>query len=113
MTHDKFVDVCILSGCDYCPTIPKIGVMRAYQYIEQYESIEGIVASGRFDIPQGFLDRYKRSRELFQIFQDKVNLKEVPVSVNTYDPENLHKYLVNSCGMGDKKVQTALKKINR
>ena len=113
MTHDKFVDICILSGCDYCPTIPKIGVMRAYQYIEQYGSIEEIISSGRFEIPQVFLDRFKRSRELFQVFQDKIDIHKIPISRTTYDPTNLHTYLVQDCGMGEKKVQTALKKINR
>ena len=113
MNHEQFVDICILSGCDYCPTIPKIGTMRAYQYIEQYGSIENIIASGKFEIPPGFLERYKRSRELFRVFQDKITLSEIPISYTTYDPMNLHRYLVQDCGMGEKKVQTALKKINR
>ena len=113
MTHEQFVDVCILSGCDYCPTIPKIGPVRAFQYIEQYGSIESLIESKKFEIPQGFLDRYKRSRELFQIFQGQINIDEIPLSKPTYDPVNLHNYLVHECNMGEKKVQTALKKIYR
>ena len=113
MSHDQFVDVCILSGCDYCPTIPKIGTVRAFQYIEQYGSIEGLIACERFEIPQGFLDRYKRSRELFQIFQSKIDIQEIPISCTPYNPVNLHNYLVHECSMGEKKVQTALKKMNR
>ena len=113
MTHEQFVDVCILSGCDYCPTIPKIGTVRAFQYIEQYGSIEGLIACERFEIPQGFLDRYKRSRELFQIFQSKIDIQEIPIYCTPYNPVNLHNYLVHECSMGEKKVQTALKKMNR
>jgi flap endonuclease-1 len=113
MTHGQFVDVCILSGCDYCPTIPKIGTVRAFQYITQYGSIEGLIESKKFEIPQGFLDRYKRSRELFQIFQGKVDASDLPLSISTYDPVNLRDYLVDECSMGDKKVQTALNKIYR
>jgi flap endonuclease-1 len=113
MTHEQFVDVCILSGCDYCPTIPKIGTVRAFQYITQYGSIEGLIESGKFEVPQGFLDRYKRSRELFQVFQGQIDSNDMSVSSSIYDPVNLHNYLVNECSMGDKKVQTALNKIYR
>lgn len=35
-TMDQFIDFCILSGCDYLPTIPKFGPSTAFKYIKQY-----------------------------------------------------------------------------
>lgn len=42
-TMEQFVDFCILSGCDYLPTIPKFGPMTAFKYITKYKSIEEVL----------------------------------------------------------------------
>jgi flap endonuclease-1 len=39
----QFTDLCILMGCDYVETLPKIGKGRAYDLIKQYGSIEEVV----------------------------------------------------------------------
>ena len=36
LTYDKFIDFCILCGCDYCPTVPKIGNITALKLIRKY-----------------------------------------------------------------------------
>jgi len=33
LNMDEFIDFCILSGCDYLPTIPKFGPATALKYI--------------------------------------------------------------------------------
>lgn len=43
MSMDQFVDLCILLGCDYCPTIRGIGPKKAFDLIVQYKSIENII----------------------------------------------------------------------
>ena len=35
MNINEFTDMCILCGCDYCPTIPRVGHNRAFQYIQK------------------------------------------------------------------------------
>lgn len=40
MTQDMFIDFCILSGCDYCKTIDKIGPVTAYNIIIKYQTLE-------------------------------------------------------------------------
>ena len=39
-THLQFVDLCILLGCDYCPTIEGIGPKSAYALIRTHGNIE-------------------------------------------------------------------------
>jgi len=112
MSHDQFVDVCILCGCDYCPTIPKIGPMRAYQYIMQYKSIEGMILSNKFTITDEFRERYLKSRELFKIFQNKIDLESLPLHKSDRRMGELRNYLHKDCGLSEKKVDNALRKLS-
>ncbi len=43
LTMDQFIDLCILSGCDYTETIRGIGPGRALQLIKKHGSIEEII----------------------------------------------------------------------
>ena len=43
LTQNEFIDLCILLGCDYCPTIRGIGMTKAYALIKKYRNIENIV----------------------------------------------------------------------
>lgn len=43
MTQEEFVDFCILSGCDYLPTIPRIGPATALKYIQEHKNIEAVL----------------------------------------------------------------------
>lgn len=43
LTHEQFVDFCIMLGCDYCPKMNKIGMKKAYELILKYKTIENII----------------------------------------------------------------------
>ena len=40
LTHDEFVDLCILLGCDYCDSIRGIGPVSALKLIREHKNIE-------------------------------------------------------------------------
>ncbi|XP_031651168.1 flap endonuclease 1-like [Oncorhynchus kisutch] len=42
LTHEQFIDLCVLLGCDYCGTIKGIGPKRAIDLIK-HGSIEEIL----------------------------------------------------------------------
>ncbi|EGG23160.1 XPG [Cavenderia fasciculata] len=42
-THDQFIDLCILLGCDYCESIRGIGPVRAFELMQKHKSIEEVV----------------------------------------------------------------------
>lgn len=50
---DQFIDLCILMGCDYIETLPKIGKERAHDLMKQYGSIEAILKNVRRERPGG------------------------------------------------------------
>jgi flap endonuclease-1 len=43
ITHEQFVDLCILLGCDYTDTIKGVGPKTALRLIREHKSIEGIL----------------------------------------------------------------------
>jgi len=51
VTHDQFVDLCILLGCDYCDNIRGIGPKTALKLIREHGSIEKIIPAVK-DLPK-------------------------------------------------------------
>ena len=102
--------MCILCGCDYCPTIPKIGPVRAMKYIHKYKTIENLINSDeKISVPEEFKSKYEVSRELFKIFDGKIDLENLPIHKSEYDSEKIYDYLVNICNMNPKRIQNSLK----
>ena len=112
LTHDKFIDFCILCGCDYCPSIPKIGNITAYKLIKKYETIQDIVNNENYEFPVNYLETFKNAKENYFIFKNKIKLDEIKMECSEKNIEGLRKYLVNEIQMNDKRVQNTLKKFH-
>jgi flap endonuclease-1 len=69
LTHEEFVDFCILSGCDYCCTIGNIGPVRALKLLQVHHSIENIlqyIDRSKYKVHDHF--PYTEARKEFQTF---------------------------------------------
>jgi flap endonuclease-1 len=76
MSYDSFVDLCILSGCDYCNTIKRIGPITSFNIIKKYKNIENFIENNtNYTIPENYLHDFNRSRN---IFKDKLDLPKIP-----------------------------------
>mmetsp|Transcript_19185 Transcript_19185/g.55834 ORF Transcript_19185/g.55834 Transcript_19185/m.55834 type:complete len:455 (-) Transcript_19185:211-1575(-) len=71
LTHDQFVDMCILLGCDYCDTIRGIGPKTALKLIREHENIEGVLEwikregkEKKYGIPDGYIPQEIKRREM-------------------------------------------------
>ena len=42
LSYDTFVDLCIMSGCDYNENIPRLGVGKAYKLLVTHHTIENL-----------------------------------------------------------------------
>lgn len=113
MNMTEFIDLCILCGCDYCPSIPKVGTVRSFNYIQIFRNIEALIESKKCNnIPEEFIQKYNNSRKLFEVFKNKINLEDLPIHTSTCDYDNLSKYLIEECDISEKRAENALKKIN-
>jgi len=111
MDIHKFIDLCILCGCDYCATISRIGPTRAYNNIKTYSTIENIINSGNFEIADDFKNQYLAARNLFNIYKDQLDINTLPKHESVYNPELLEDYLVHECNMSRRKISAALNKL--
>lgn len=65
-TPKKFLDLCIMAGCDYNRNIPKIGIGRAWTLLNEYDRIEDLPSHFRKIPLNTSILKYERCREMFQ-----------------------------------------------
>lgn len=111
LSQDKFIELCILCGCDYCENIPRVGHVKALKIIKEYDNIESFLESNKtYKIPEDYLKRYKKSIEIFNMYKDKYNTK-IPSFKSNLDISKLINYLVSYCDLSELKVQNAIQKM--
>ncbi|ETO30367.1 hypothetical protein RFI_06751, partial [Reticulomyxa filosa] len=95
-THDMFVDMCILSGCDYLVSIPGIGIKTAHQLISKHGNYQKVVqqlrSEGKIKIPENYPELFQKAKWSFrhQTVYDKelkrlVHLNPLPVDLGNQD----------------------------
>ena len=88
-TDAMFRRMAILSGCDYLPSIDKMGLKTAYRYVRKYKdaekSIKMVQFEGKLSVPADYLDRFRQAELTFlhhrvycPIQQRMVFLHELP-----------------------------------
>ncbi len=69
ITHNQFIDICILTGCDYVSKIQKIGPILGYKLIQKHSNIENIIdffkKNNKFEISEDFENNFNYARNLF------------------------------------------------
>ena len=97
---NEFIDLCILLGSDYLPTIKKIGFKRAYEIIQKYKTLNNFinndpkVKSKFYEIPDDYnyeiIHKYflkpslKTTKLKIQLQKPKIN-KIKKIMIDTYD----------------------------
>jgi flap endonuclease-1 len=65
INFNQFIDLCILCGCDFTCTIPKIGPVNALKLIKKHNSIENLITENKsYIIPDSF--DYNLARSIFK-----------------------------------------------
>jgi flap endonuclease-1 len=99
LNFDEFIDLCILCGCDYCPTIPRVNYDVAYMLIKKHKNIENFIEKNKdYDIPDNY--NYKKAREIFKedvtcklINNDNININNIQDP--KIDEEKFLKFLID------------------
>jgi flap endonuclease-1 len=112
LSHDKFIDFCILCGCDYCETVEKVGNTTALKLIRKYPSIEEIVSSTNYQFPENYLKMFHCAKENFLLYYDKLKIDDMKIYTSEKNIPELETYLIQEIGMNQKRVWTTLKKLN-
>jgi len=112
LDYNKFVDLCILCGCDYCQNIPKIGIVKALNIIKDFDNVNEFINSNhKYIVPEKYLESFKKSNELFKMYHGNLDPETLPFHKSSLNIADLIKYLIHDCNISEKRVHTAIKKI--
>lgn len=94
-TKQMLLEMCILSGCDYLPSLPGMGVKRAHALIQKLKSHEKIIKHLRYSavsVPPQYEENFKKAIWAFQFqrvydpaTEDIVHLSGIPHGLNEDD----------------------------
>jgi flap endonuclease-1 len=120
VTMDQFIDICILSGCDYCDNIDGIGSIKALKLISENKDIEGVIEYVEkynsdpkkkkkliYD-PESF--NFEEARKLFKN-PEVTDPETIDLKWGTPDYEGLKKFLVDGKGFMSNRIESAMKRI--
>lgn len=118
MTLDEFIDLCIMMGCDYCPTIQGCGPANSFKLINEYRSIDAIVKAfengdivkKNWKIPHDWL--YKESKDLF-VNPDVIKSDEIDLKWNPPKEEELIEFMVNKNGFSEDRIKSGIERLKK
>tara|TARA_B100000963_G_scaffold177107_1_gene154032 strand:+ start:1688 stop:2689 length:1002 start_codon:yes stop_codon:yes gene_type:complete len=113
MSYEQFVDMCILCGCDYCESLPRVGNKTAYNVIKKYGSIEAVLPHLKTSVPEDYETKYTEARHLFTMYRDTLDMQQLTIHHSPRKFEELFEYLTKTCGMSELRVQNGIKKIQQ
>ena len=113
LTLEQWLHLCILSGCDYCPRIPGIGIKNAYKYILKYDTIEQILEHLGEKVPEHYLERFNKSKEIFLKEDTSDTLSDIKVvKKHIVNTEPLINYLKDTTHLTEKQIHNRIRIIN-
>ena len=100
MTYMEFVDFCIIAGCDYCNTIPRVASAGAYSAIKKYKNIETWLetlpeSTQETDAYKLFVKQYSKARQIFiEEYPDIPDeLLRTPINVGEFKEDEFVEFL--------------------
>ena len=111
ITNDQFVEFCVLCGCDYCDSVPKVGNITALKLIKKYGNIQKIMENTKYAFPENYLDLFNQSKAIFLMWKDKIDVDTIDIHKSQKDMASLIQFMVGEIEMNQTKVQNGIKKI--
>ena len=111
----KFIDLCILLGCDYCDPIKGIGPHTAFKLIKEHKSIDNILSSKAIDtikhpLPERY--PYTDARDLF-LHPNIEDPETIDIKWTEPDVEGLVDFLVREKGFSEERVRVGAERLKK
>lgn len=104
LTYDSFVDMCILLGTDYAPSLD-FRYDDIYKTISECKSIENIISSNKLKIPEDY--PYVEIRKYFKsCYGKKYSIGEIEFPlIDSKRMAELQKYIKENCNLNNKTIK--------
>ncbi|KAJ5692149.1 Elongation of fatty acids protein 2 [Penicillium macrosclerotiorum] len=118
MNRAQFIDLCILLGCDYLESIPKVGPSTALNLMREHGSLEKILEAMQNDPKKKYVvpDEwpYQDARDLFLTPDVRdANDPECDFKWEAPDVEGLVDYLVKDKGFNEDRVRNGAARLQK
>uniref|UniRef100_T1J246 Flap endonuclease 1 n=1 Tax=Strigamia maritima TaxID=126957 RepID=T1J246_STRMM len=113
MDQNKFIDMCILLGCDYCDSIRGIGPKRAVELIKTHGSIEEIIKqldNKKYTVPTDWA--YEEARKLFTN-PEVTPADQVEIKWKEPEEEALIKFMCGDNDFNEERIRNGIKKLTK
>jgi len=111
-----FIDLCILCGCDYTNTIRGIGPKKAYNFLKEHKSIEGVIEAikdqKRYIVPEEGNFLFDAARKLF-VTPKVTPAKEVDLKWTEPDADALIKFMSEEKGFNQQRIESGIARIKK
>ena len=111
LSHDEFIDLCILLGCDYTDKIRGVGPKSALKLVQEHKSIDKIIKSidkKKYTVPEGW--NYEGARQLFKE-PEVTPADQIEIKWEKPDEEGLVKYMCEEKGFAEDRIRNGAKKL--
>nr|GLL35338.1 exonuclease 1 [Ipomoea trifida] len=69
-SKDLFAGMCVLAGCDFLPSIPGIGIVKAYNFVCKYRNLDRVLSVLKFEkgsqVPEDYSRSFTKAVAVFQ-----------------------------------------------
>ncbi|CAH9104845.1 unnamed protein product [Cuscuta europaea] len=69
-TKDLFIGMCVLAGCDFLPSVPGIGITKAYNFVSKYRNLDRVLSILKFEkgsqVPEDYSKSFKEAVSVFE-----------------------------------------------
>lgn len=115
INYDQFIDICILLGCDYAPTIKGLGIIKIYNFIKYYNSIKNVLMLDSFELnyfTYKINEEFKNKYTLVHNYFKNAKVKNVnSVIIKKYKKDELYDLLLNKYNYEIKILDNIFKKL--
>lgn len=123
ITHEQFIDFCILCGCDYTNTISGIGPKRGLNLIREHKTIEQVIKvikernenpklKTKHHVPEHLEQNLQEVRKLFTN-PDVTPCSEINIVFKRVDNEELIKFLVTEKNFNKERIEKGISRIQK
>ncbi|KAL4426312.1 hypothetical protein ABPG74_011464 [Tetrahymena malaccensis] len=98
-SHNMFLTACIFSGCDYLPSLKKMGIQTAFKMVGEYKQYKKCFFSlqqKNFEIPVDFDEKFQLAFLTFRFQYVYCPIKDEIRTLNTYNENDLKLQFLDS-----------------
>ncbi|XP_031259371.1 exonuclease 1 [Pistacia vera] len=68
--QELFIGMCVLAGCDFLPSVPGIGIAKAYSMVSKYRNLDRVLSVLKIDkgcqVPEDYSKSFREAVAVFQ-----------------------------------------------